>query len=110
MTIYNSGEVILLLFPFVDTKEMKRRPALVLLDTKDEDIIVARITSQITQTAFDVLLIDWQKAGLLLPSIVRMHKIATIEKRFIERKLGNLTHNDWLQVQSKIKQLWSLIL
>lgn len=104
---YHPGEVVLLLFPFTDMRGAKRRPALVLLDTGDADVIVARVTSQVIQTAFDVELMDWQQAGLLLPSTARVHKLATLEKRLIERRLGKLTAGDWAQVRDKIHQLWS---
>jgi len=46
MPNYQSGEVLLLLFPFADATGARRRPALVLLDTGDADIIIARVTSQ----------------------------------------------------------------
>ena len=107
MENYHPGEVVLLLFPFTDMRGAKRRPALVLLDTGDADVIVARVTSQVIQTAFDVELMDWQQAGLLLPSTARVHKLATLEKRLIERRLGELTAGDWAQVRDKIHQLWS---
>jgi mRNA interferase MazF len=100
---------VLLSFPFVDASSSKRRPALALLDTGDEDIIVARITSKIVPTDFDVELVEWQPAGLLLPSFVRVHKVATLEKRLVERRLGILTPNDWAKVQAKIQQLWTSI-
>lgn len=109
MPNYQLGEVLLLSFPFVNAAGSKRRPALIMIDTGDEDIVVARITSQAAQTEFDVELVEWQKAGLLLPSIVRVHKVATLEKRLIERKLGKLTPSDWAKVQAKIKQLWASI-
>lgn len=109
MQSYQSREVILLSFPFADSTGTKRRPALVFLDTGDEDIIVARITSQIPQTVFDVELVEWQQAGLLLPSVVRVHKLATLEKRLVERRLGMLASADWVQVQARTKQLWDSI-
>jgi len=70
---YQSGEVVLVSFPFADATGARRRPALVLLDTGDADIVVARVTSQIVRTVFDVELVEWQQAGLLLPSVVRIH-------------------------------------
>lgn len=109
MKAYRSGEIVLLSFPFADTTGAKRRPALVILDTGDEDIIVVRVTSQVAQTAFDVELMEWQQAGLLLPSVVRVHKVATLEKRLVERRLGALTPSDWAQVRVKIRQLWTSI-
>ena len=109
MKQYNAGEVLLLSFPFTDTTGFKRRLALVLLDTADEDIIVARVTSQTAQIAFDVELMDWKKAGLLFPSVTRVHKVATLEKRLVDRKLGKLTRRDWTRVRAIIGQLWSSI-
>jgi mRNA interferase MazF len=91
---YQQGEVLLLSFPFVDGVNFKRRPALVLIDTKDEDIIVARITSQVVKTIFDVELTEWEEAGLRLPSFVRLNTVATLEKKSVERKLGKLTTDD----------------
>ena len=109
MADYHPGEVVLLTFPFADAMGAKRRPALVVLDTGDQDLIVARVTSQTAQAVFDVGLRDWQQAGLLLPSVVRVHKLATLEKRLVERRLGALTSNDWAQVRTTIQQLWASI-
>jgi mRNA interferase MazF len=108
MAIYSPAEVLLLSFPFSDTTTSKRRPALVLLDTGDNDLIVAQITSQIYQTPFDVQLNDWQTAGLMLASVVRVHKLATLQKNLVERRLGQLTPNDWKNIQVAILQLWQI--
>lgn len=94
MERFQPGEVVLLSFPFSDASGAKRRPALVLRDTGDEDVIVARITSQMSQTAFDVEIADWEAANLILPSWVRVHKLATLQKRLVERRLGRLTPTD----------------
>jgi len=99
----------LLLFPFTGAAGAKRRPALVLLDMGDADIVVARVTSQPTRGDFDVELAKWKRAGLLRASIVRVHKLVTLEKRLVERKLGVLADSDWAQVQAKIRQLWASI-
>ena len=77
MERFRAGEVVLMSFPFSSLSEMRRRPALVLMDTGDEDIVVARITSQIVRDTFDIELLKWREAGLLLPSVVRLHKLAT---------------------------------
>ncbi|BAY39518.1 hypothetical protein NIES2111_38940 [Nostoc sp. NIES-2111] len=90
MQNYQSGSVILIKLPFSDAVTFKLRPVLLLLDTGDDDVVVARITSQITQTAFDVEISEWQQAGLMRPSVVRLHKINTVEKRLLERQLGTL--------------------
>jgi mRNA interferase MazF len=109
MPIYSFGEVLLLSFPFSDAANVKRRPALVLLDTGDNDILVARITGQLTQTRFDVELQEWQQAGLRLPSVVRLHKLATLEKRLVERSFGSLSETDLQQVQTTLQRLLQMI-
>ena len=100
---------MLVAFPFASAAEAKRRPALVLLDTGDADLVVARVTSQTARDEFDIQIVEWQKAGLMLPSVVRVHKLATLEKSLIERRLGALTTDDWVNVLSKVKQLWASI-
>lgn len=109
MQNYRSGEVVLLSFPFAGATGAKRRPALVLLDTGDEDIVVARLTSQVAHGPFDVELVEWRRAGLLLPSVARVHKVATLEKHLVERRLGSLTANDWARVRAATQQLWASI-
>jgi len=109
MKEYDLGEIVLLLFPFADAMSAKRRPAMVLLDTGDEDILVARVTSQIAQTAFDIDIKDWMQAGLQLPSVVRVDKVATLEKRLVVKRLGVLTSNDYTQILERIKYLCDLV-
>jgi len=109
METYRAGEIVLLSFPFADAMGARRRPALVLLDIGDADIVVARVTSQAARGPFDVELVEWHQAGLLLPSIVRVHKVATLEKRLVERRLGALTANDWERVRAAIRELWTSI-
>jgi len=107
MKNYSSGEIILVRFSFSDTQETKRRPALVLLDTEDEDVIVAKITSRLYYTDFDVQIKEWQKAGLLRPSTLRLHKINTLAKSVIDRKLGQLELEDWQSIKIKLDHIFS---
>lgn len=109
MQNYQPGSVVLLALPFSDTATFKLRPVLVLLDTGDNDIVVSRITSQMVKTAFDVEILEWQQAGLMRPSIVRLHKVNTVEKGLVDRQLGILQSNDWQQVRQSIQQIWSSI-
>ena len=106
---YLGGEIVLLSFPFTDATGARRRPALVLLDTGDEDMMVARITSQPLRIPFDVEIIEWQQGGLLLPSVVRLDKVATLEKYLVERRLGRVTTNDWARVRAVVQRLWTSI-
>jgi mRNA interferase MazF len=94
MMNYQAGDVLLVTFPHTAGGTVARRPALVLLDSGDKDVLLARITSQGYSTPYDVSLADWKGAGLLTPSVVRLHKLATIEKALIQRPLGALQGPD----------------
>jgi len=98
----------LLLFPYTQGVGGKQRPALVLLDAGDDDLVLARVTSQAGASAFDVALQDWQAAGLLLPSWVRLHKLATLEKQLVKRQLGQLTLEDKYAVGQKLAAIFAL--
>jgi mRNA interferase MazF len=99
------GDIVLLKFPFTDGENHKKRPALVLNDFNDGDIIVCRITSQIYKTRQDVLIHDWEVAGLKLPSVIRVHKIATLEKEMMERVMGKIDSTTRNRVKKIIKSL-----
>jgi mRNA interferase MazF len=109
MPSYQGGEIVLVTFPFVDKAGAKKRPALILRDTGDADIIVARVTSQAPQPDFDVVLAEWQQAGLVLPSVVRVHKLLTLAKRRVEGNVGIVTPRDWAQVRAKVQELWATL-
>ncbi len=100
------GTVVLLKFPFTDGMTYKRRPVLVLKDLEDGDLLVCRITSKIYKSKYDVYLNDWSKFGLKLPSVVRIHKIATLEKNMMETIMGKIDR----PTLNKIKTLYRSIL
>ena len=106
---YRTGEIVPLPFPFTGTLAIRRRPALVLLDTGDADVVLARITSRPPRTPFDFQIVEWRQAGLPLPSAVRLDKVATLEKYIIERKLGVLDVDDLEQVRATVQRLWASI-
>ena len=96
------GKVVLLRFPFTDGLGYKRRPALVLKDFGDGDILVCRVTSKIYKSKYDIYLHDWEKFGLKLPSVVRVHKMATLETDLIETDMGQIDE----ATLSKIKEIY----
>jgi mRNA interferase MazF len=103
---YELGELVLLSFPYTDGVREKQRPALVLLDAGDEDILLARVTSQLTDTVYDASLQDWEEAGLLLPSVARLHKLATLEKQLVKRRIGAISMPDLVRVRETIRRIW----
>ena len=102
MNVIDTGTIVLLNFPYTDGINFKRRPALVLKDFGDGDLLVCRITSKIYSSPFDIYLDDWSNFGLLLPSVVRVHKMATLEKDMMNTIMGKVDET----VLSKVKLLY----
>ena len=94
---------MLVAFPLTGGGQVKRRPALMVLDNGDSDVVVARVTTRLYQTTFDVALADWQSAGLLAPSVVRLHKLATLERALVDRRLGRLSTADRTRVAAVLQ-------
>jgi mRNA interferase MazF len=100
MSLSSFGEVVVLPFSYTDLQSEKRRPALVLLDSDDGDILVARITSKKNVSPFDIPIQSWREIGLIVPSFIRMHKLMTIEKNLIIKSLGYLSSSDLEQART----------
>ena len=107
MTLSSRGEVVLTEITFSGEPGRKRRPAVVLsvdaFNRVGTKLIVAAITSNVSPPfrPGDILLADWQKAGLIKPSAVR-GVLATIDKQDIVRSMGELTEDDLAKVESAI--------
>ena len=93
MTRYKFGDIILVLFLQPDGVR-KKRPALVILDYGDDDIVLAPITTTERKGKGDYEIKEWQNSGLLLESWLRLSKIACLAKDDIERTFGKLTLSD----------------
>lgn len=109
MAKFKLGDVVLLNFPYTDGVSQKKRPALVVADTQDGDVVLCRITSQQKMTSYDIEIENWKQAGLLLPSIVRLHKIAALEISLVEKKLGQLQKSDLDKIKAVIKDILNKI-
>ena len=102
---YQPGDLVLVDFPFTVSGPGKPRPALVVLDTGDADVVLARVTTRGTNTPFDVTISGWQQTGLLAPSTVRLHKLATLAKTGVRRHLGSLVPSDRQRVATALQKI-----
>jgi len=106
---FNAGDVVLVPFPYRDRLAERARPAVVASAAAYNqygDVVVAAITSHTPRVAMDVALIDWATAGLKLPSTVRM-LLATVASARILLHIGHLTDRDWLQVQARLRLVFT---
>jgi mRNA interferase MazF len=106
---YSFADILFVDFPLSDASGTKIRPALVILDSGDADVLVARVSGQDPRSRFDIVLKNWQEANLMLPSIVRSDKLATIDKRFVRRSLGILSAVDKVNLKRSLFILWKTL-
>jgi mRNA interferase MazF len=106
MMTYNVGTIVLVDFPHTDGAKGKPRPVAIVLDSGDADIMVAPITSQPRQSAYDFPLADWAASGLKLPSTVRIRKLVTIKKTKVRHTLGSLSPTDRKTVAAGLSSLF----
>ena len=102
------GDLVLINFPFTDLSGSKLRPAVVLTQT-NLDLTVSFITTQIQwQEHTDVLLNPNSTNGLKRISLVRLSKIATIDKSLSKGLLGRLNQNELSELNSNLKLLFQI--
>jgi mRNA interferase MazF len=108
MTSYEWGDVVLVEFPQSGLNRRKRRPALVVLDLGDADVVLAPITTRERSGPGDYKLRDWSTSGLLRESWVRLAKIACLQKSDVNRRLGRITERDKAELIARWQALYRL--
>jgi mRNA interferase MazF len=104
----NKGDIVLIPFPFTDLSGKKNRPALILVDG-EVDITVSFITSQLKwQEDSDVKIEPTQTNGLKRTSLIRLSKLATIDKDLVIGKLGNLSQDELISVDKNLVKIFRL--
>ncbi len=112
--IYEPFDVVVVPFPFTDSAQTKRRPALVLsqntnFGAKIEHSVLAMITSRKNAPwPLDCEIMGKKQSGLTAPSVVRM-KLFTLDNRFIIRKIGHLSESDQKQVKQSLSQIFNYL-
>lgn len=84
------GDILLVPFPFTDLSGNKNRPALVLVSS-ERDVTVAFISTQFQwKEEHDILLQPNSENGLKKESLIRLSKLATIDKDLVFGRLGSI--------------------
>jgi mRNA interferase MazF len=109
-------DIYLANFPFGDMAGMKLRPILALTEEIGPvpEVLVAYISSVIpdrllaTDIVLDPKTTDHACTNLKTKSVLRLHKLATIHRAAIVRRLGQLPPPDVLQVNERLAELLHL--
>jgi mRNA interferase MazF len=102
------GDIVLIPFPFTDLSGLKYRPALILI-SGESDVTVSFITTQIKwEVNFDVKIEPSQTNGLKKSSLIRLSKIATIDRDLVTGKLGQLEPSELSIVDENLRNILKL--
>jgi mRNA interferase MazF len=107
------GDVVLTQFPFTDLSGARVRPAVVVPQGQmGEDVVLAAISSvfrgALAPTDYTVATThpEFVRTGLRVASVFRMHKLASVERAVIIRRLGRLGP----QLQAEVDRLLRVVL
>jgi mRNA interferase MazF len=102
------GDIVLIPFPFTDLSGNKNRPAVVLSGNK-YDIIVAFVSTNLNWSdETDIALKANPENGLKKDSLIKLSKIATLEKSLILGLLGNIDANTMDAINQNLLRIFSL--
>lgn len=105
----NTGDIILVPFPFAELTNKKVRPSVVVCETKDkyEDLVVCAISSVVPSILSDneFLLKPNHVNKLRADSVVKVDRIVTVKGRDVIARIGKLEMESLAMFTEKFKQL-----
>lgn len=109
-------KIVLVPFPFDDLSSQKVRPAVCLTDEVKPfgHVVLAFITSRVFPDPSDTDLViastdsDFPQTGLKVSSTVQLHRLMTVSRRIIKRELGELSDNQKVEVDRKLRILFKV--
>lgn len=110
------NKIVLVPFPFDDFTGSKVRPALCLSNpiSKYDHVVIAFISSQIPNDVLDTDIVvrkvtsGFANTGLLVNSVIRIHKLVIILKSLIKRELGVINADLQKEVLLRIDKVFEL--
>ena len=105
----DTGDIVLIPFPFAELTNVKVRPALIAGMTKDiyKDIIICAVSSVIPTTLSDneFVVQPGGENSLRVPSVVKVDRIVTLKSKNVITQLGKLDDKQIQVFKSKFKLL-----
>ena len=103
------GDIIVIPFPFTNLTGSKIRPACVLISSS-ADVTISFITTKfnwIDDACIEVA--PSTENGLKKNSLVRLNKLASIDKELILGRIGKFNSRDINRINSKLKEILQLL-
>ena len=105
-------DVVVVPFPFTDSKATKKRPALIVSDATafnnatGKSVMAMITTASHPSWSLNVPILDLKSAGLKAKFIVRM-KLFTLDNALVVKKIGKLATKDSNNVKNALQSLLS---
>lgn len=105
-------EIILLPFPFTDLEESKVRPAIIIsndsFNKRSNNCIMVPLTTVIRDVPHSIIIDqeDMSSGKLLKPSMIRIDKVFTIEKKLVVMKIGSLNNTTFKKIKDKLLEMF----
>ena len=103
--VYNQRDIVLIPFPYSDLTGSKQRPALIVSNktiNKSRDRICCLITSK--EPVQGILINSFEEGSLPFRSWVKPHRLFTIDKKIINKKICTIQKSFHDQVLGKINE------
>ncbi len=105
----NTGEIVLIPFPFAEFTQRKVRPAVVVCETKDafRDLVLCAISSVLPSQPSDneVILNTDSENGLRKESVLKVDRIVTAKNQDVIATIGKLGDTDLVRFKEKFRNL-----
>jgi len=107
MEKFIKGEVVVVPFPFSDLTVSKRRPAIIIVNLKGEDLILSQITSKDIKDEYSIPISenDFKKGSLKQDSNVRPNRLFTEDKNIILYSIGKLKKQKISQIINRLVEI-----
>ena len=113
LAILSLGDIVLVQFPFTNLSNSSLRPALVVSQGQiEQDIVLVAISSVIRDSTVSTDCLvntthpEFALTGLHVTSVIRLHKLTTVERSTIIRRIGHIGP----QLQIEVDKLLHLVL
>jgi mRNA interferase MazF len=97
-------------FPFLKNHKEKVRPVIVVSKPygRYNIVTVVPVSASTGREEVDIELLDWENAGLIEPSIARVHRLSALLQSELTSQLGILSNSDQAKLSEAFKRLLKL--
>ncbi len=108
--MYRKYKIILVPFPFTDLSTSKIRPAVIISNNLfGGDVIASFISSEIKKVlGLDVRIKKTEINGLKKDSVIKISKVATLDKKIILGEIGEVDDNLKKKIDNNLKKVFAL--